>query len=82
MHPKDAKKTSFITENRLYCYVVMPFDLINTGATYQHMVTKIFYKQLGRNVKVYIDDMVIKFKKASDHLADLQEVFDMLKATA
>lgn len=35
IHPNDEEKTSFISNQGLYCYKVMPFGLKNTGATYQ-----------------------------------------------
>ncbi|XP_013601334.1 uncharacterized protein LOC106360233 [Brassica napus] len=33
MHPDDCEKTAFITDRRTYCYKVMPFCLMNAGAT-------------------------------------------------
>ncbi|KAL0319678.1 UNVERIFIED_CONTAM: Transposon Ty3-G Gag-Pol polyprotein [Sesamum radiatum] len=55
--PEDRKKVSFITSEGTFCYVAMPFGLKNTGATYQRLVDKKFRPQIGRNVKVYVDDM-------------------------
>ncbi|GAA0174452.1 hypothetical protein LIER_27841 [Lithospermum erythrorhizon] len=60
MAPEDEEKTAFITEYGLYCWKVMPFGLKNTGATYQRMVNSIFSSQLGRNMEIYVDDMLIK----------------------
>ena len=60
MNPKDQEKTAFITEQGIYCYRVMPFGLENDGATYQCFVNKIFALQLGKTMKVYIDDMLVK----------------------
>ena len=57
----------------------MPFGLKNTGSTYQWMVTKMFEPQLGRNIKVYIDDMVIKSKVVSEHVEDLTDIFEILR---
>ncbi|GAA0148843.1 hypothetical protein LIER_08175 [Lithospermum erythrorhizon] len=34
MAPEDEEKTAFITENGLYCWKVMPFELKNARATY------------------------------------------------
>jgi len=34
MAPEDREKTSFITPWGAFCYLVMPFGLINAGATY------------------------------------------------
>ena len=57
----------------------MPFGLKNAGSTYQRMMTKMFESQLGKNVEVYIDDMVLKSKLVSEHLADLANIFEILK---
>ena len=47
----------------LYCYKVMPFGLKNAGTTYQRLVNKMFSKQIGRNMEVYMDDMLVKSKE-------------------
>ena len=56
----DQEKTSFITDHSLFCYKVMPFGLKNVGATYQQLMNKMFAHQMGRNVQVYVDDMLVK----------------------
>ena len=38
-----------------------------------------FEKQIGRNVEVYIDDMLVKSKEEEDHLDDLKETFNTLR---
>ena len=43
------------------------------------MVTQMFESQIGRNVEVYIDNMVVKSKQVVEHLADLGEVLLVLK---
>ncbi|KAL0409439.1 UNVERIFIED_CONTAM: Polyprotein P3 [Sesamum radiatum] len=79
LDPEDQKKVSFITSEGTFCYVAMPFDLKNAGATYQRLVDKIFRPQIGRNVEVYVDDMLVKSKKAEDHTKDLKETFSVLR---
>ncbi|XXG59270.1 hypothetical protein AAC387_Pa04g1380 [Persea americana] len=75
----DQEKTTFITPRGTYYYKVMPFGLMNAGATYQRLVTKMFQAQLGKTVEVYIDDMVVKSRESHDHLADLRQVFGILR---
>ena len=38
-----------------------------------------FSKQIGRNVEVYVDDMLVKSKEEENHLDDLKETFNTLK---
>ena len=73
MDEDDQKKTSFVTSQGLYCYKVMPFGLKNAGATYQRLVNRIFSHQIGRNVEVYVDYMLVKSKDEANHLDDLKE---------
>ena len=79
MAEEDQEKTSFITSQGLYCYKVMPFGLKNAGATYQRLVNKMFSKKIGRNMEVYMDDMLVKSKEELAHLDDLRETFTTLK---
>ncbi|CAA0841932.1 Unknown protein, partial [Striga hermonthica] len=76
---EDWKRVSFITSKGTYCYVVMPFGLKNAGATYQRLVDQIFKDQLGRNMEVYVDDMLVKSKMEADHVGDLRETFQTLR---
>ncbi|GKV02696.1 hypothetical protein SLEP1_g15094 [Rubroshorea leprosula] len=79
MAPEDEEKTAFYAGDEIYCYVMMPFGLKNAGATYQKMVTIVFHAQIGKNLEVYVDDIVVKSLKAEDHLADLDETFNNLR---
>ena len=54
----DQEKTSFMTGQGTYYYQVMHFGLKNARATYQRLVNKMFQKQIGASMEVYIDDML------------------------
>ena len=43
------------------------------------MMTRMFESLLGKNMEIYINDMVVKSKKVSEHLGDLQVVFEILR---
>ena len=62
-----------------YHYKVMPFGLKNAGSTYQRMMTRMFKPQLGKNIEIYVDDMVVKSNVVSGHLGDLGGIFDVMK---
>jgi len=42
-------------------------------------MTRIFEPQLGKNIEVYIDDMVVKSKLESEHVSDLENIFETLR---
>ena len=79
MAEEDQEKTAFITSQGLYCYKVIPFGLKNAEAAYQRLVNKMFNKQIGRNMEVYVDDLLVKSKEKLAHLDDLRETFATLK---
>ena len=80
MEEADQEKTSFVTSQKLFCYKVMPFELKNAEATYQRLMNKMFAHQIGRNIQVYVDDMLVKSLHEEDHLDDLKETFDTLRS--
>ena len=75
----DQEKTTFVTPIRNYHYKVMPFGLKNARSTYQRMMTRMFESQLRKNIEIYIDDMMVKGKMISEHLGDLQAIFQILR---
>ena len=79
MDEADQEKISFITSQGLFCYKVMPFGLKNAGETYERLVNHMFRPQIGRNVEVYVDDMLVNSLDEERHLDDLQETFDTFR---
>jgi hypothetical protein len=80
MKESDQLATSFITPFGMYCYTTMPFGLRNAGATYQRCMNHVFGEHIGRMIEAYVDDIVVKTRKASDLLSDLEVTFSCLKA--
>ncbi|KAK4386295.1 Transposon Ty3-G Gag-Pol polyprotein [Sesamum angolense] len=77
--PEDRKRVSSITFAGTFCYVAMSFGLKNAGSTYQCLLYKIFNPQIGRNVEVYVYDMLVKSKEVKNHITDLEETFSILR---
>ena len=64
MKEDDQIATSFITPFGAYCYITMPFVLKNAGATYQRCMNRCLSGLIGDIVEVYIDDIIVKSRKA------------------
>jgi hypothetical protein len=80
MKESDQLTTSFITSFWMFCYVTMPFGLRNAGATYQRYMQHVFGDHIGRTVEAYVDDIVVKTRKADDLVNNLRIAFDCLWA--
>jgi hypothetical protein len=80
MAEADEEKTAFYTDIGIFCYTNMPFGLKNVGATYQRLMDKAFKDQIGRNLEVYVDGIVIKSQTEADMVKDIHETFDRLRS--
>jgi hypothetical protein len=58
----------------------MPFGLRNAGATYQRCMNHVFGEHIGKTVEAYIDDIVVKTRKGSDLLSNLEVTFGCQRA--
>ncbi|GJY85304.1 reverse transcriptase domain-containing protein [Tanacetum coccineum] len=75
MAESDEEKIAFHTSHGVYCYTKMPFSLKNAGTTYQRLVDKAFDSQVGQNIEVYVNDLVIKSYIEAEMLRDINETF-------
>nr|GEY05875.1 reverse transcriptase domain-containing protein [Tanacetum cinerariifolium] len=75
----DEEKTAFHTGQGVYCYTKMPFGLKNVGVTYQQLMDKAFESQVGRNIEVYVDDLVVKSYTEAEMMRDVEETFRTLR---
>ena len=77
----DISTTTFRCPSSLgtFEWLVMPFGLKNAGATYQRAMNDIFHDMLGHHMEIYIDDIVVKSKKATEHVTHLRKSFEMMK---
>jgi len=78
MAEEDIPKTAFRCPGHvgLFEWIVMTFGLKNAGATYQRAMNFIFHEFIGKLVEIYIDDVVVKSRDFTKHLADLRKVLE------
>uniref|UniRef100_A0A2N9GDQ3 Uncharacterized protein n=1 Tax=Fagus sylvatica TaxID=28930 RepID=A0A2N9GDQ3_FAGSY len=74
MDESDQEKTSFITSRGLFYYKMMPFGPKNAGATYQRLMNRMFHDRIGRNVEVYVDDMLRGIEANPDKIKAILEM--------
>lgn len=54
---EDMEKTTFVTDDSIFCYTRMLFGLKIAQAELQQMVNKIFENQISRNIEFYVEDI-------------------------
>ena len=81
MSREDMKHTAFVTVDRLYCYIVMPYGLRNALPMFVRAMNKTFCNLIRDIVEVYVDNIVVKTKVGPTLVEDLSLVFDRLRAT-
>jgi putative transposase len=72
MHPADRNKTTFITHMGTFRFCVMPFGLSGAPATFQRTMDTIFRDRIGKDIFVYLDDIIL----FGDTLPELYETMD------
>jgi hypothetical protein len=78
MKESDQLVTSFVTPFGTYCYVTIPFGLKNAWAMYQCCMLTVFGDLIGWTVEAYVDDIIVKSKRADNLVADLDQAFKCL----
>jgi hypothetical protein len=78
----DRKHTAFVTVDGLYCYIVMPYGLLNALPTFARAMNITLGDLVRDIVEVYVDDIVVKTRESCSLLENLARVFDKLRATS
>ena len=77
MSKKSKHLTAFVTHDGLYEYNMMPFGLVNAGATFSRAMRKLLEGLDG--VHNYIDDILIHTRTWEEHQQKVSEVFSRLR---
>lgn len=77
---EDIPETAFrcLSSILTFEWLVMPFGFQKGDATYQRAMNPIFYDMLGHHMEIFIGDIMVKFKRADEHVGHLRECFERM----
>jgi hypothetical protein len=82
MAERDKKKTGFVTptgRNRFWHFLVMPFGLCNSGATFERLMERVLAGLQWSKCLCYVDDVIVYGQDFPSTLSNLREVFLKLR---
>jgi hypothetical protein len=79
MKEEDIAKTAFTTYMGHFEYVVLPFGLTNSLATFQSLMNNVLAEFLRKFVMVFFDDILIYSPTMDEHIHHLTTVLDILR---
>ena len=75
----DECKSAFQSRHGHYQYIVMPFSLANTSATFKNMINKIFKDLIDHGAAIYLDDILIYGRNVYAYIALTKKVLERLQ---
>lgn len=79
MDGASIPKTAFQFDGQLYEFLVMPFGLKNSTATFVRLMNKVLEGTIGKYTYVYVDDIIIYSPTFEDHMKHIEDVLIRLK---
>jgi hypothetical protein len=79
LDPASRDFLAFVVRGQMYTYRVVPMGFVDSSFFVQRTMTHLFRKVNGRNVFIYLDDIIVHAKEFTAFLVLLQEVLGILR---
>lgn len=79
LHENDRDYTSFSAGNFKYRWVRMPMGLTSAPLTWQRAINTVFSDLLGKNLHIYLDDLLIATATIQEHAELLHKIMQRLR---
>ena len=79
MEETSIQKMAFRTNRGQFEFLVMPFGLCNTPASFQRLMNKVFAKHIGDFIAVYLDDILIFSRSIEEHWQHIRWALEKLR---
>ena len=76
---EDVYKITFRMQRGHFEFIVMPFGVTNTPATFQRLMNQIFREELDAFVLVYLDDILIFSRTLEEHIQHIRKALERLR---
>lgn len=76
---QDIEKTAFSVNNGKYEFTRLPFGLKNAPAIFQRTLDDILRQHIGKICFVYIDDILVFSETESEHIKNIEAIFQTLQ---
>ena len=78
---ESMEKTSFVTVDGQYEFLVLPFGLKNAPSTFQRILRDVLRPFIGKGVENYLDDIIVHTKTKEEHKKLIHDVMHTLEKT-
>ncbi|CAB4020150.1 Retrovirus-related Pol poly from transposon [Paramuricea clavata] len=79
MEESDKEKTAFTAGEGLWQFIVMPFGLSNTPATFERLMERVLQELLWTVCLIYLDDVIVHARTLAIQFSNLRTVFQRLR---
>ena len=81
MEETSIQKTAFHTNQVHFEFILMPFGLCNSPASFPPLMNKVFADNIGKFIAAYLNDILVFIENMNEHCKHLRWALEQLRKT-